>query len=168
MRCCIEQESVGLRVLAALARMVPDERERALERIENTRIALDIRLLVVADYPFQRQRREVVDALVVVRPQVVGRGRVEKAVEAQLAQGRLDCRHEIAADSGGLDELEQERRQVLRRSTWTGVSRSGVSTRSLSTTPTADVQRLGSGRPLTRSPPRMPRSVNQPLRISIA
>ena len=34
--------------------------------------------------------------------------------------------------------------------------------------PSGTIQRLGSGKPLTTSPARMPRSANQPLRISIA
>src|SRR5204863_10136574 len=90
----VQQKSVGLRILAAFARLVPHERQRAFERIEDARIALDIGSLIVTNYPVPRQRREIVDALVVVRPQVVARRRIEKAVEAELANDRQHGRDE--------------------------------------------------------------------------
>jgi hypothetical protein len=73
------------RVLRKLEQL---ERQRALERIEDARIALDVRTLVIPGHPLPRQRREIVDALVVVRPQVVARRRVEKPVESQFADDR--------------------------------------------------------------------------------
>jgi hypothetical protein len=109
----VEQKSIGLRILAAFARLVPYERKRAFEGVEHAWIALDVRSLVVADHPFPGQRREIVDALVVVRPQVVARRRVEESVEAQLADDRQHGGNEIATGTGGLHQLEQQRRQVF-------------------------------------------------------
>jgi hypothetical protein len=65
----IPEESVGPRILSALTRLIPDERQAAFERTEHPRIAFDVRLLIVALHPFARQRREHVDSLAVARPQ---------------------------------------------------------------------------------------------------
>ena len=110
------------------------------------------------------QRSEVVDALVVVRAQIAACRGVEKSIEAELADDRQHGRDEIAAALGGFHSSSSSGGRYRVRSTRTGVSRSESAWRGTARFRRGRRanQRRGSGRPLTKSPLLMPRSVNQP------